>query len=489
MMESPNRVSTGIDDLDEILHGGLIAGRSYLVRGQPGTGKTILGFHFLTAGDTEEETVLYVNLEESVDDIKTNAAAVGFDLDAVEFLNLTPDGEFFAQNQSYSVFPADEVEGDGFNQAIVERIAEVNPSRIFIDPISQLRHLSSDDYQFRKQVLSLQQLLRDQEATVLFTSQATAGTPDDDLQYIADGTIDLTRSDAGRQVAIPKFRGSATRGGIHTFRIDEAGMHVYPELEPGEFTQSFAAESISTGIPEMDELLHGGLERGTVSVISGPSGVGKSTTGTQFMKEAAERGERSVVYLFEENRETFVTRSQAIDIPIQGMLDGGTLALEEMDPLDLSAQEFARMVRTEVEENDTEIVMLDGINGYQLTLQGNQETLVRQLHALGRYLKNMGVTVIFIDEVGHVTGDFQPTEVGISYLADNIVFLRHVEINGELRKVIGVLKKRTSDFQRTLRELKITQQGLQVGEPLTRMRGVLTGTPEFADFPESEPSE
>mgnify|MGYP000648692633 CR=1 FL=1 len=481
MTDTKDRVSTGVEGLDEILNGGFVPGRAYLARGEPGTGKTIFGYHYLAAGVENGETVLYVNLEEAIEDVQANAAAVGFDLDGVEFLSLTPDSEVFTESQSYSLFAADEVEADAFNEAIVERIEELDPARIFLDPITQLRYLSGDDYQFRKQVLALQQFLAEQDATVLFTSQATPANPDDDIQFLADGTLDLERDRSKRTISVPKFRGSATQSGEHTFRITDDGVRVFPELQPGAYEQEFVAESVSAGVPELDELLHGGLERGTVTVVSGPSGAGKTTTGTQFMKEAAGRGERSVVYLFEENRSTFLSRSEAVNIPVREMVERGTLAIEEMDPLELTPQEFAGMVREEVEQRDAEIVMIDGVKGYKLALAGDDESLVRRLHALGRYLKNMGVTVVFVDEVAHVTGDFQPTEVGISYLADNIVFLRHVEIEGELQKVIGVLKKRTSDFERTLRRLQITEHGIKVGEPLTNLRGLLTGTPEVVE--------
>ncbi|WP_303645369.1 ATPase domain-containing protein, partial [Haladaptatus sp. W1] len=132
-------------------------------------------------------------------------------------------------------------------------------------------------------------------------------------------------------------------------------------------------------------------------------------------------------------------------------------------------------------ENDTSIVMIDGIDGYKLSLRDDDDrVLVRKLHTLCRYLKNMGITVILVDEIDTVTGEFQATEAGISYLADNIVFLRHLEVSGEMRKAIGVLKKRTSDFERMLREFQITEHGLKVGEPLTELSGVLSGSPELA---------
>jgi circadian clock protein KaiC len=161
------------------------------------------------------------------------------------------------------------------------------------------------------------------------------------------------------------------------------------------------------------------------------------------------------------------------------MVDAGSLSIVEVEPLRFSPGEFALKVRREVEERGARIVMIDGIAGYQLTLAG--DNLVVHLHALGRYLKNMGVTVLFINEVSSITGDFRATETEISYLCDNLVFLRYLEVDGELRKAIGVLKKRLSDFAKTLREFEITCDGIRVGPPLAGLRGVLTGTPDRSD--------
>jgi circadian clock protein KaiC len=253
-------------------------------------------------------------------------------------------------------------------------------------------------------------------------------------------------------------------------------MEVYPRLVPGSHERHFEPELIPSGIAELDEMLGGGIERGTITILSGPSGVGKTTLGIQFMKEAASRGERSVVYAFEEQRDTLLHRCDGIGIPVRAMLGEGQLSVMEVEPLRFSPGEFALMVRREVEERNARIVMIDGIAGYQLTLAGDD--LVTHLHALGRYLQNMGVTVLLMNEVSGITGDFEATEAGISYLCDNLVFLRYLEIDGELRKSVGVLKKRLSGFSRNIREFEITCDGVLVGEPLTGLRGVLTGTPE-----------
>jgi circadian clock protein KaiC len=478
---APARVSTGVPGIDDILDGGLISERSYLVRGDPGTGKTILGLHFLTEGVARDETALCINLEEATEDVVQNAAALDFDLEDVHFLDLSPGSEFFAGNRGYDIFESSEVERDPVVEAIADRITDLQPDRVFVDPITQLRYLSTDEYQFRKQTLSFMRLVSEHGATVLFTTQATDASPDDDLQFMSDGTIELGYASTGRSISVPKFRGSDTVSGDHVLKITDSGMAVYPQLQPDVHEREFAGETVSSGVPEMDELLGGGIERGTVTLISGPTGVGKTTTGTQFMKEAAGRGDRSVIYLFEEAEATFAERSKAVNIPVGEMRERGTLTVEEIQPHEMSPQEFANEIRHEVETRGTRLVMIDGIEGYKLALQGDEDELVSHMDALNRYLKNMGVTVVLIDEVSSITGEFEATSVGVSYIADNILFLRHLEFESELRKVVGVLKKRTSDFERTLREFEMTEYGIKVGEPLTELRGILSGTPEWHD--------
>ena len=473
-----DRISIGVPGINEILNGGLIPSRSYLVRGNPGTGKTILGLHYLTTGTTQDETSLYINLEETTADIKQNAASLDFDLEAVHFLDLSPKSEFFAADKSYDLFESGEVERDPMIKEITEKVTELEPDRVFVDPLTQLRYLATDDYQFRKQTLSFMRLLSEQGATVLFTTQATSSEPDIDLQFMSDGTIELEYTSNSRTIAVPKLRGSATRSGKHALKITDEGLVAYPKLMPGQAESEFVPGSVSSGIPELDALLEGGLTRGTATVISGPTGVGKTTTGTQLMKEAAGRGERSVIYLFEETVSTFKHRSEAINIPVAQMIEQGTLSVKEVESLRTSPQEFAQDVRHEVEENGTDIVMIDGIVGYKHSLKGDEENLVTDLHALVRYLKNGGVTVLLIDEVANIISDFQATNDNISYLADNIIFLRHLEVQGQMRKVIGVLKMRTSDFERTIREFAITEHGITVGEPRTDLQGILSGTPE-----------
>jgi circadian clock protein KaiC len=476
-----SRLSTGIAGLDEILGGGLIPARAYLLRGGPGAGKTTVGLHFLTFGDSRVEKPLFITMGEPEEQIRKNAHSIGFNLEGVKFLDLSPSSAFFTEIQSYDIFAPAEVEREPTTQQIIAQVDVLKPKRVFLDAMTQFRYLASDAFQFRKQTQSFLRFLIEQGATVLFTSEGSGEAPDDDLQFMADGVIHLDLAAEGRTLRVSKFRGSDFSNGVHAMKLSPTGVEVFPRLLPEDYQREFIVEALPSGIPELDELLHGGLERGTISVISGPTGVGKTTLGLQFMKEAAGRGERSVVYSFEERIDTILHRAEAVHIPVHAMIERGTLSAVQIEPLQWTPDEFARMVRREVEEHRTQIVMLDSTAGYRVSLRSGD--LISHLHALGKYLQNMGVAVLLINEVDAITGDFRATEAGISYLADNIVFLRYLEVQGELRRSIGVLKKRLSSFERTLREFEITRYGIKVGKPLTELRGILRGTPEWVNPP------
>ncbi len=285
--------------------------------------------------------------------------------------------------------------------------------------------------------------------------------------------IQLEREEHRRAISVLKLRGTGFQEGSHALKINDHGLHIYPRLIPDIHTREFMPEIISSGIDDLDALLHGGLERGTVTLITGPIGVGKTTVGLHFLEEAARRGERSVIYLFEESIDTVVHRCESIGIPVERMLEGEHLSLVPVEPLQLTAEEFASRVREEVETHKVRIVMLDSVAGYRLAVHG--EELVIHLHALTRYLRNMGVTVVLINETDAIAGPLRATDYGFSYLADNVIFMRYLEIRGRLHKALGVLKKRASDFEKSLRELKITSQGLRLGPPLQGVGGVLSG--------------
>ncbi len=475
--ERSGRVLAGVPGIDEILKGGFLAGRTYLVRGGAGTGKTTLGIQYLLHGDPGECAL--ITLGEGAEQLHEDAARVGLPLDAVATLDLSPGDDDDSTGGSYNLLESWEAEGDSIHDRIVEYIQARRPQRILIDSLSQLRYLMPDTFQFRKQVLSLARKLTRTGATVLITAEAGSADGDDDLQFLSDGVIHLQRTVSGCVCEVTKMRGSDFMAGPHHYRLSDQGMVVYPRLVPGDHCRSYTHESIGSGVAGIDELTGGGIERGTVTLVSGPTGVGKTTLAAHFMKEAASRGERSVIYCFDEVESTFMHRCESLNLPVRRMVEQGALAFEAVEALYYDPDHFAFRVREEVERNGARIVMIDSLAGYRQSVRG--EDLVARVHALCRYLVNMGVTVILVNEVRAIAGDeFYVSDDQVSYLADTILMLRYVELEGRLCKTMGILKKRTGDFEKTLREFDIRSNGIEVGEPLTGVQGLLRGVAQKA---------
>ncbi len=476
---SVERISTGVSGLDEVLDGGLIRGRNVLVRGSPGSGKTIFGLHFLSAGIDAEETALYINMGEPQAYVEETADAFGLNTEQIQFHNLSPTQEQFSERNSYSVFESAEVEQPEFIEDLRDEVDKIKPDRVLLDPITEFRYLTSDERQFRSGVLGLLDYLKEVGATVMLTSQAGGSITDDDIQFLVDAVISLDVTPESRAVNVSKFRGSSFRRGNHSYDITDEGLTVWPTLVPGEQEREVESGTLSSGVAELDDLLYGGLDQGTVTILSGPTGVGKTTTGLQFLIQAALEGKQSILFQFEEAERTIRKRADAIGLPLQDALDSGQLSIVEIDPEEYTVGEFEDLVREAVTDG-TEVVMIDGSQGFQENLRGLDNTTGALLR-IGRFLRAAGVSTILVNEVHNITGDFHATEERTSNLADNIMFLRHVEYRGKMRKVIGTLKMRTSDFERSLRELEITADGIRVGEPLPQLRGILTGTPEWND--------
>lgn len=479
--------STGVPGLDELMNGGLIPGRMYLVRGEPGTGKTMLGMEFLAEGLANGETALFIHGEESREDIVANATELGIDLAGANFLDLGPESDFFSEERSYDLVDPSDVGEERFVDDIRDAVEELDPDRICIDPITQLRYVESSDYQFRKRLISFMRFLKDRGTTVVVTrTQYEPSRHEDEIASLSDGIVELEHSGDSRRLRVPKHRGRGQRDGDHGMSIRENGIEVYPALVPTEHNASSPDEWLTSGNADLDELLGGGIRRGTSTFISGPTGIGKTTTATGFLVEAAREGLNPVGYLFEESIETFTRRSEAFGMPVRDLVDAGDLTLDAVDPLTLSAEEFAQRVQRQVDDAGSEFVVIDSVDGYTVTLRGEEDMLSEKLHALVRYLTNIGVTVIVLDEIETVTGLPNTTGVNVGYVADNIVFLSYVEVDDEIRRVLGVLKKRTSGFERTLHEFEMTPDGIEIIAPISGVRGVLEGDPTRPDDTDAE---
>lgn len=479
------RISTGIAGLDEISDGGLLSQRTYMVSGGPGSGKTTLSLHFLTQNPDEDS--LYVTFDKNSKTIRWLSESLGLTSPRLHFEDMSPGDISEEVRSAFDVVPSSELGLSPILQSICDAVERHRPARIVIEPLSTLLYLAPDSYQFRRQCQSLLNFLTDTGATVLFTSESGSATFSEnaggDLQFICDGIIELKNMREGRCVHITKFRGSGYSDGAHFMRLTARGMEVFPRLIPEDHSREFRRETVSSEIDEIDELLGGGIERGTVTIVAGPTGVGKTTLGMQFLRAAARRGERSVVYTFEEHSQTMLSRCREINMPVDEMIESGALQIVTIEPMRYSPDELARSVRHEVEERGVKTVMLDSSSGYQISvskLSVAGEEIIERLHALCRYLVGMGVTVIIVNETPMIaTDNVQPTDPSISYLGDTLILLRYLEVRGEVRKTIGVLKKRTGDYEKSLRELEITGEGIRVGQPLRHLQGILRGLPWY----------
>lgn len=475
------RVSTGIPGLDEIMHGGMIARRTYMVNGGAGSGKTTLSLHFLT--QSPDQNTLYITFDKNSSTIEWLADTLGLMSPNLHFVDLSPGDIDDEVEAAFDLLPSSELGMSPVLQRIREAVSEYQPTRIVIEPLSSLLYLAPDRYQFRRQCHALFDYLTGTGATVLFTAEAglIACDADGDLRFICDGVIELESMREGRSISISKFRGSGFADGVHFLKLTAEGMQVFPRLVPEDHSQAFSPDLLSSGIPEMDQILHGGINRGTVTILAGPTGVGKTTLGMEFVMAAVGRGERSVVYTFEEDSQTMLARCRSIGMPVDQLLEQDSLNVTPIEPMRYSPDELALLIRQEVEQRGARTVMLDSSSGYQMSvsrLSVAGDEIIERLHALCRYLTSMGVTVLIINETPMIASEnVQPTDPRISHLGDTLILLRYLEFQGEVRKTVGVLKKRTGDFEKSLREFEVTPTGLWVGAPLHHLQGILRGLP------------
>lgn len=470
--ERLGRVPSGTPGLDEIICGGFIPGRSYLLTGPPGTGKTTIGWHFITAKD--DRPALFITFGQPADELRSDAAKQDFPLENVHFLDLSPSSELFTKVEHYDVFSPAEIEREPIVRSVLEKIEALQPQRIFIDSMSYMRAVAAGESHFRKQTLAFLRYLAERGAVVLMTSESSTIAPDDDLRFMSGGVIEFDYGERNRTIEVTKFRGSSFRGGTHTLVLGNSGACVFPRLDPEEHHIDFEEAQLASGIAQLDRMLNGGIERGTVTLLTGPSGVGKTSLGIQFMNEAASRGERTAIFTFDETRSTLLRRAEGTNTHVEEMIDAGRLSVTEIEALRYGPDEFANIVRRDVEEHNTRIVMIDSVSGYRLSVSGND--LQARLHALCKYLQNVGVTVILVNELQEIN-DFRISDTSISYLCDNIIYMRYVQFGddgrAELGRAVGVLKKRLSDFDKGMYAFAITGQGIRVKEPLATFGGIL----------------
>jgi len=477
-------ISTGITGLDQILCGGLTAERLYLVEGVPGTGKTTLALSFLMEGVKNGESVLYITLSETKNELEAVAESHGWSMEGIHIHEVIPTEDFLDPAQHHTLFHPSEVELGDTTRDISSMVEKHKPSRVVIDSLSELRLLASSALRYRRQVLAYKQFFARRNCTVLMLDDRP-DAHDMQIRSIAHGVISLdqVQQDYGvetRRLRIVKLRGIKFRAGSHDYIIERGGLIVFPRLATGgtDVRNIKALKQISSGLDRMDELLGGGLEEGTSTIITGAPGTGKSSMAAQFVAAAIERGQKAAMFLFEESTNLLLNRTRAINIDLITPLIDGRLCIQQIDPAEMSPGQFTQTVLDTVDKGGAKVVVIDSLNGYVNSMP-NDRFLAIHLHELLSYLGHKDVITLLVGVHPSMIGSTGGSAGDTSYLADNVILVRHFEYSGEVRQAISVFKKRAGLHERTIRELSISDKGIHIGNVLKEFRGVLTGIPTF----------
>lgn len=479
------RAATGIGGLDEVLTGGFPRNRIYLIEGDPGAGKTTLAMHFLREGVAKGERGLYITLSETPEELRMVAQSHGWDLNGIEICDLAASEESLRADAQYTLFHPSEVELGETTETILSEVDRIQPARVVVDSLSEVRLLARDPLRYRRQILALKRYFAGRKITVLLLNDRFSEVGDTQLPTLVYGVIVLENNYPAygadrRRLRVTKLRGSSYRGGYHDYTLRTGGMEVYPRIVASEHHREFARDYVTTGIGQVDALLGGGLCRGSSTLVQGPTGAGKSTFAAQVCVAAAERGEKSAIYTFDEDVTTLLLRAAALKIDLQTWVERGHIQIHSINPAETTPGAFAERVCRSVEFEGVKTIVMDSLNGYMYAMP-EEKFLTTHLHELFIYLNTQGVVTISVLAQHGLVGDHVEAgnHLDVSYLADAIILVRYFEAAGEVHKAVSVMKNRNGAHERTIRELVIGPEGLQVGPPLLDFHGVLTGTPEF----------
>ncbi|QTC92229.1 ATPase domain-containing protein [Brevundimonas goettingensis] len=472
----------GVPGLDDILVGGLERERVYLLEGAPGTGKTTAAMKFLLEGARLKERGLYITLSETEEELRSTARSHGWDLEGVEIFELVPPESLLDEQQQQSLLYSSDLELGETTRMIFESVERHVPRRVVIDSLSEIRLLAQSSLRYRRQVLALKHYFAKHGATVLLLDDLTTDINDKTVHSVAHGVVQLQElapeyGAERRRVRVIKYRGRRFRGGYHDFTIKTGGLEVYPRIVASEHHSAFARDPMSSGLAELDDLLGGGVERGSSALILGPAGTGKSLFTINFAVAAVQRGEKAALFVFDEELGLLYDRMAKLGIDLRSMEADGKLIIEQVDAAELSPGEFASRVRSCVSAQNIQTVVIDSLNGYQAAMP-QEQFLVLHIHELLQYLNRQGASTYLTVAQHGLVGEMK-APIDVTYLADTVILLRYFEARGQVRRAVSVIKKRAGEHETTIREFSIGAKGLTLGAPLNDFQGVLRGVPNF----------
>ena len=482
---SDQRCATGIEGMDDILGGGLPRGAFYLIEGDPGSGKTTLAMQFLLEGVRRGEKALYITLSETKDELLRVAQSHGWSLDDIPLVELSAIDTLIRPEAQTTVFHPSEIELTKVSQLLLDEARKAQPARVVFDSLSEFRLMAESALRYRRQLLNLKQEFAKFGSTVLLLDDKmdkTGTGVDPHVLSLTHGVIDMEQlspeyGTSRRRLRVTKLRAAKFREGYHDYVIKTGGLSVFPRMVASEHRANFPQEPVSSGIKELDALLCGGLDRGTTTLILGPAGTGKSTIALQYAVQMAARGESSMVFTFDETRGVMLKRARALGIDLEKGIASGLIFVQQVDPAELSPGEFVANIRRGVDAG-CKLVVIDSLNGYLNAMPGEKFMNV-QLHELASYLNQQGVLTLLVLAQHGLVAASQGT-IDLSYLSDTVVNLRYFEARGEIKQALSVIKKRSGNHEKTIREFRLeSAKGICVGLPLVDFHGILTGVPVF----------
>ncbi|MET0194861.1 MAG: ATPase domain-containing protein [Hyphomicrobiaceae bacterium] len=477
------KAASGTSGLDDILSGGFTRGALFLLEGNPGTGKTTIALRFLMEGERAGERSLYITLAETKEELINGAASHGWVLGPnTEVFELQPPESLLNPEHAQTLLYSSDLELGETAKMIFDAVDRIRPSRVVIDSLSEIRLLAQSSLRYRRQVLAIKHYLARRGATVLALDDLTTDAADKTAHSIAHGVVRLEELAPNygaerRRMRVVKYRGQAYRGGYHDMTITTGGINIFPRLVSGQHRSKFTATNVSSGSAKLDALLGGGLEKGSSALVLGPAGTGKSLLCLKFAVAAISRGEKAALYVFDEELGLLFRRMKKMGIDLEALRDSGSLFIEQVDAAELSPGEFAHRVRTCVDQHAVRTVILDSLNGYQAAMP-EEQSLILHMHELLQYLNRQGATT-FLTVAQHGLVNEMKSPVDITYLADTVILLRYFEALGRVRRAISLIKMRTGAHEDTIRELRISDRGITLGEPLSEFQGILRGVPNY----------
>ena len=477
------KAATGIWGLDDVLAGGFSRASIFLVEGEPGSGKTTMALQFLLTGEGAGEKGLYITLSETEKELRAGARSHGWELGpSIKVCELIPADRLLAGGQHQTLLYASDLELGETTQQIFAAVEREKPSRLVIDSLSEIRLLAQSSLRYRRQILTIKHHFARLNITVLMLDDLTSEVSDKTVHSIAHGVVQLQQvaPDYGaerRRMRVLKYRGQKYRGGYHDMVITTGGVKVFPRLVAAEHRTRFARHAIPTGIQPFDDLLGGGIDAGSSTLVIGPAGTGKSLIAITFAMAAVKRGEKAALFIFDEELGLLYDRMKGLGIDLEGAGDRGELVIEQIDAAELSPGEFAHRVRRIVDEYAIKTVVIDSLNGYQAAMP-QENSLILHIHELLQYLNRQGAAT-FLTMAQHGLVGHMAAPIDVTYLADSVLLLRYFEAQGNVRRAMSCIKKRTGHHETTIREYRIGEGGLRVEEPLTGFQGVLLGVPDI----------